>query len=78
MKHYRDAHVTQESSAALNNLKVIDLSVGYAGSYCTKILRDLGATVIKVESPETGDVTRQYGPFLTTNQILKPVPHSST
>ena len=57
-------HVTQESSAALNNLKVIDLSVGYAGSYCTKILRDLGATVIKVESPETGDVTRQYGPFL--------------
>ena len=43
----------------LNGYTVVDLSVGIAGAYCTKLLADGGATVIKVEPPE-GDPLRQW------------------
>ena len=49
-------------SGALHGLKVLDLSRVLAGPYCTMILGDLGAEVIKVESPQTGDETRKWGP----------------
>lgn len=45
--------------AALDGYTVIDLSVGIAGGYCTKILADGGATVIKVEPPQ-GDPLRRW------------------
>lgn len=48
--------------AALSDIVVIDLSRIYAGPYCTMMLGDLGATVIKVEQPEKGDDTRHFGP----------------
>ncbi|GAC1559757.1 MAG: CaiB/BaiF CoA-transferase family protein [Ktedonobacteraceae bacterium] len=48
--------------AALADIVVIDLSRVYAGPYCTMMLGDLGATVIKVEQPGKGDDTRQFGP----------------
>ncbi|WP_376796734.1 CaiB/BaiF CoA transferase family protein [Thermogemmatispora sp.] len=48
--------------AALSDVLVIDLSRVLAGPYCTMILGDLGATVIKVEQPGKGDDTRQFGP----------------
>ncbi len=48
--------------AALSDIIVIDLSRVLAGPYCTMILGDLGATVIKVEQPGKGDDTRHYGP----------------
>src|SRR5712691_5099439 len=51
--------------AALSDMLVIDLSRIFAGPYCTMMLGDLGATVIKVERPETGDDTRQFGPPYT-------------
>ncbi|MBI4299838.1 MAG: CoA transferase, partial [Chloroflexi bacterium] len=49
---------------ALAGLKVIDLTHCIAGPYCTKLLADFGAEVIKVEPPGTGDPARQEGPFL--------------
>jgi formyl-CoA transferase len=48
--------------AALSHLKVLDLSRVLAGPWCTQILADLGADVIKVERPGAGDDTRHWGP----------------
>jgi crotonobetainyl-CoA:carnitine CoA-transferase CaiB-like acyl-CoA transferase len=48
--------------AALSDIVVVDLSRVFAGPYCTMMLGDFGATVIKVEQPGKGDDTRQYGP----------------
>lgn len=48
---------------ALSGLKVIDLSWHIAGPYCTKLLADMGAEVIKIEQPGTGDPSRMEGPF---------------
>jgi formyl-CoA transferase len=49
-------------SPPLADLLVLDLSRVLAGPYATMMLADLGATVIKVEKPGTGDDTRQWGP----------------
>lgn len=55
-------------NSPLNDIKVLDLSRVLAGPLAGQILADLGADVIKVERPETGDDTRSWGPpFATTN-----------
>ena len=46
----------------LHRLKIVDLSRVLAGPYCTMILGDMGAEVIKIESIEMGDETRGWGP----------------
>lgn len=52
---------------ALKGLRVVDLSRILAGPWCTQNLADLGAEVIKVERPGTGDDTRRWGPpFMTS------------
>ncbi len=49
-------------AGALAGLKVLDLSRVLAGPWCTQILADLGADVVKVELPKAGDDTRHWGP----------------
>jgi crotonobetainyl-CoA:carnitine CoA-transferase CaiB-like acyl-CoA transferase len=51
------------TEAALADLKVLDLTHYIAGPYCTKLLADYGAEVIKIERPDGGDPARRYGPF---------------
>jgi len=58
-----------ENNLILGDIRVLDLSEDVAGPFCTKLLAGLGAEVIKVEPPGTGDVARRAGPFVHT------VPH---
>ena len=51
-----------EAAAPLAGLLVLDLSRVLAGPFCTMLLADLGARVLKVEDPAGGDVTRGWGP----------------
>ncbi len=66
-----------DKNLPLQNIKVIDFSQILAGPFCTMLLADMGAEVIKVEKPNGGDDTRRYGPpfiegesaaFLTLNR----------
>lgn len=49
---------------ALNGVRVLDLSRLLPGPYCTMLLADFGAEVIKVEEPTLGDYARNFPPFL--------------
>ncbi len=67
----------REPTSVLEGVQVVDLSQALAGPYCTMLLGDLGADVIKVERPRVGDMSRGWGPpfldsesayFLCTNR----------
>ena len=46
--------------APLDGVRVVDLSCGIAGPYCTKLLADAGAEVLKIEPPDGGDPLRHW------------------
>src|SRR3954469_18905643 len=58
-----------DNSGPLAGLKVLDLTRVLAGPSCTQLLGDLGADVVKLERPESGDDTRLWGPpYLTDDE----------
>jgi crotonobetainyl-CoA:carnitine CoA-transferase CaiB-like acyl-CoA transferase len=48
---------------ALDGLKILEFSEFISGPYCVKMMADLGADVIKIEKPGSGDLARGWGPF---------------
>jgi crotonobetainyl-CoA:carnitine CoA-transferase CaiB-like acyl-CoA transferase len=67
----------EQTARALEKIRVVEWSEALAGPYCAMLLGDLGASVVKVERPGTGDQSRGWGPpfvgsestyFLSTNR----------
>ena len=65
--HAQISNYCSSSSDALSGVKVLDLSRVLAGPYCTQILGDLGADILKIERPKVGDDTRSWGPPFVGN-----------
>lgn len=56
----------------LNGLRILDTSTVIAAPFCTSLLADFGADVIKVEMPGTGDPSRAMGPFAEGQSLVWP------
>ncbi|GAB1869323.1 hypothetical protein CAJAP_10402 [Camponotus japonicus] len=54
--------ITEENCSPLNGIRILDLTRIVAGPYCTMILGDLGAEILKIERPGDGDEARKWGP----------------
>jgi len=54
--------MTLTMTGPLSGIQVLDLSRAMAGPFCTQLLGDMGARIIKIESPQGGDETRFWGP----------------
>ena len=57
----------------LEGVRILDLSHVLAMPYCTMVLGDLGAEVIKIEKPGAGDDSREFGPFKNGERDRKSV-----
>jgi crotonobetainyl-CoA:carnitine CoA-transferase CaiB-like acyl-CoA transferase len=59
-----------ESMFPLQSIRVLDLSRLLPGPFCTMLLADFGAEVIKIEAPELGDYARHYEPKIDENSVM--------
>jgi len=66
------------SEQAFKEVVVLDCSEGISGAYCTKLLADFGAIVIKIEKPGIGDTSRRMEPFLNDEPNPEKSEHSFT
>ena len=57
-----NVHNISSKKGTLSGVRVLDLSRILAGPFCTQLLGDAGAEVIKIEQPLNGDETRRWGP----------------
>ncbi len=55
---------TNKNKCALSGIRVLDLTRVLAGPFCTMLLGDMGAEIIKIETPGNGDDSRRYPPFI--------------
>ena len=56
--------------ALLDGVRVLDITTSIAGPYCTLLLADLGASVVKIERPGNGDDSRAWGPPFLDGESL--------
>jgi crotonobetainyl-CoA:carnitine CoA-transferase CaiB-like acyl-CoA transferase len=77
-----DLNKEDEMASALDGIKVLDFTQVYSGPFCTLLLKDLGADIIKVERPGSGDLTRndiphtegmEGGPYIILNRGKKSI-----
>jgi crotonobetainyl-CoA:carnitine CoA-transferase CaiB-like acyl-CoA transferase len=66
-----------EKTAALSDIRVLDMSRVLAGPLCGQLLADLGADVIKIERPVSGDDSRAWGPPFLPDQVGEPTRESA-
>lgn len=57
------------NSKPLQGIKILDLTRVLAGPFCTMLLQDLGAEVLKIEAPGRGDDSRSFGPFKNNRSL---------
>ena len=61
-RSYSSSNATETKLSPLAGIKILDMTRILAGPFATMVMSDLGAEVIKVESPRGGDDTRSWGP----------------
>ncbi len=61
--------LSTQVNGVLSGIKILDMTRILAGPFCTMLLSDLGAQVIKIEKPNTGDETRVWGPPFVSPQM---------
>jgi crotonobetainyl-CoA:carnitine CoA-transferase CaiB-like acyl-CoA transferase len=70
IKHDRTEEDTMAFTALFKGLRVVDFTQVLSGPFATMLLADAGADVVKIEKPQTGDPTRQWGPPFVYGESL--------